>query len=185
MDFSRIYFYEWTSCQLTISIHQVMLDSLLHPPNFDDWEWSTSRDYSFIKKWLPKKKKCYNHNFSRPINKVWFLILFFSAGISTSFADWPRFCYKNTSSLRWKSKHSIELKTEAWKPETEQNFFLPLHNIHNYILCLHDFTIDMDSIQKCNSAYKWGVKDISSHEKFILFRSSSSICWNLLTFLFC
>ena len=100
-----------------------MLDSLLHPPNFDDWEWSTSRDYSFIKKWLPKKKKCYNHNFSRPINKVWFLILFFSAGISTSFADWPRFCYKNTSSLRWKSKHSIELKTEAWKPETEQNFF--------------------------------------------------------------
>ena len=57
------------------------------------------------------------------LNKVWFLFLFFSAGISTSFADWPRFCYKNTSSLRWKSKHSIELKTEAWKPETEQNFF--------------------------------------------------------------
>ena len=47
---------------------------------------------------------------------------FFSAGISTSFADWPRFCYKNTSSLRWKSQHSIELKTEVWK-QTEQNFF--------------------------------------------------------------
>ena len=106
------------------------------------------------------------------LNKVWFLFLFFSAGISTSFADWPRFCYKNTSSLRWKSQHSIELKTEAWKTETEQNFFLPLHYIHNYILCLHDFTIDMDSIQKCNSAYKKGVKDISSHEKFVLFRFS-------------
>jgi len=63
-------------------------------------------------------------------------------------------------------------------------FFLPLHYIHNYILCLHDFTIDMDSIQKCNSAYKKGVKDISSHETFILFRFSSRLYYQSRIFKF-
>ena len=34
---------ECTSCQLTISSHQNMEGYLLHPPNFDDWKWSTDK----------------------------------------------------------------------------------------------------------------------------------------------
>ena len=30
-------------CQLTISSHQNMVGYLLHPPNFDDWKWSTDK----------------------------------------------------------------------------------------------------------------------------------------------
>ena len=30
-------------CQLTIFSHQNMVGYLLHPPNFDDWKWSTDK----------------------------------------------------------------------------------------------------------------------------------------------
>ena len=95
------------------------------------------------------------------------------------------FCRLTEVLLQKYIKPTLKVSTLNWIEERSMKtdrteFFLPLHYIHNYILCLHDFTIDMDSIQKCNSAYKWGVKDISSHEKFILFRFSSRLCWDLI-----
>ena len=41
--FKKLHHYECTSCQLTISSHQNMVGYLLHPPNFDDWKWSTDK----------------------------------------------------------------------------------------------------------------------------------------------
>ena len=93
------------------------------------------------------------------------------------------FCRLTEVLLQKYIKPTLKVSTLNWIEDRSMKrdrteFFLPLHYIHNYILCLHDFTIDMDSIQKCNSAYKKGVKDISSHEKFILFRFSSRLCWS-------
>ena len=131
-------------------------------------------------KWI---KRGYNHNFSRTINKVWFLILSFFR------RHFNIFCRLTEVLLQKYIKPTLKVSTLNWIEDRSMKrdrteFFLPLHYIHNYILCLHDFTIDMDSIQKCNSAYKKGVKDISSHEKFILFRFSSRLCWDLLNFLY-
>ena len=39
----KLLHYECTSCKLIISSHQNMVGYLLHPPNFDDWKWSTDK----------------------------------------------------------------------------------------------------------------------------------------------